>query len=194
MKTLSLADRFPPGLVRLFASLWFVVVFSFAWANPAQAQAQRSVDVRLAIFGELTITKVNDLDFGNIVAPVAGTVLMTATANPTCTASAGLVQSGVCQPAEFGGRGETGRIVRIKKPPSNKITLTGPGANMTITSLVLNGSPDLTLVQATSGYSRFRINSPTGIFEFRIGGTLNVGANQAPGVYTGTFQVDIQYN
>ena len=181
-------------LARMAASLWFCSIFFAVGVNPAFAQSQRSTDVRIAIFGELTITKVNDLDFGNIVAPVAGTIVMTATDSATCTESAGIVHSGVCQPAEFGGKGENGRIVRIKKPPSNQITLTGPGADMTITNLVLDGSPELTLIQATNGYSRFRIDSSTGIFDFRLGGTLNVGANQAPGVYTGTFQVDIQYN
>lgn len=148
----------------------------------------------MEIFGQLSITKVADMDFGNIAGPVAGTVLMTATTSPGCTASGGLVQSGTCQPAEFGGAGESGRIVRIKKPPSNLITLTGPGTAMTITNLVLDGSPGLTLIQATSGFSRFRIDDPNGIFDFRLGGTLNVGANQAPGVYTGTFDITIQYN
>ena len=31
-------------------------------------------------------------------------------------------------------------------------------------------------------------------FTFSIGGTLYVGANQADGVYFGTFNVEIQYN
>jgi len=180
--------------LRLFATLCLCAFFLSLWPASAQAQSQRSVDVRMEIFGDLSITKVADMDFGNIAGPLAGTVVMTATASPSCTASTGLVHSGACQPARFGGAGESGRIVRIKQPPGNIITLTGPGAAMTIDNLVLNGSPGLSLIQATSGFSRFRIDSPSGVFDFRLGGTLHVGANQAPGVYTGTFEVTIQYN
>lgn len=180
--------------LRVFASLCLCVIFLSLFPTTAQAQSQRSVDARLEIFGGLSITKVADMDFGNIAGPVAGTVVMTATASPSCSASNGLVHSDTCQPARFGGAGETGRIVRIKKPPSNTITLTGPGAAMKIDNLVLDGSPGLSLIQATSGFSRFRIDDPNGVFDFRLGGTLHVGANQAPGVYTGTFQVTIQYN
>lgn len=181
-------------MLRPLAGAWLLALGCLLAAQPAQAQSQRSVDVHLALFGELSIIKTQDMDFGKVAGTVAGTVVMTATATHTCTASAGLVHSGACQPAEFGGSGDFGRIVRIKKPSSNKITLTGPGAPMDITNLVLDGAPGLTLIQATSGYSRYRIDAPSGIFTFRMGGTLNVAANQAPGVYTGTFQVDIQYN
>ena len=180
--------------LRYAASIWICGLFAAIVASPAQAQSQQSVDVRIAIFGDLSIVKVADLDFGNIVETGGGTVVMTADASATCTSSANIVQTGVCQPAEFGGSGETGRIVRIKKPSSNRITLTGPGADMDIDDLVIDGSPELTLIQATSGYSRYRIDSASGIFAFRLAGTLNVGVAQTPGTYTGTFQVDIQYN
>lgn len=182
------------SILRVFASLWFCVFFAFPFASPAQAQSQRSADVRIAIFGDLSITKVADMDFGRIVETGGGTILMTATDSATCTETGNVVHSGVCQPAVFGGSGDTGRIVRIKKPPSETITITGPGADMTIDNLVIDGSPELTLIQQTPGYSRFRIDSADGIFDFRIGGTLNVGVAQTPGVYTGTFEVSIQYN
>ncbi len=158
------------------------------------AQATQTVDARATLLGELTLVKSEDLDFGGIAGTVAGTVAMTATASPTCTASAGLVHSGECQPASFIGKGQNGRIVRIKKPSADRITLTGPGADMTITNLVLDGSPELTSIQQTSGFSRFRINSTTGFFTFRLGGRLNIGANQLGGLYTGTFNIDINYD
>lgn len=163
-------------------------------ASPALAQATDTVDVRATLLGELSLVKAEDLDFGNIAGTAAGTVVMTALASPTCTASAGLVHSGECQPATFVGKGQNGRIVRIKKPAGDQIILTGPGANMTITNLVLNGDPELTSIQQTPGFSRFRINSGSGFFAFRLGGQLNVGANQPSGLYTGTFNIDINYD
>jgi hypothetical protein len=31
-------------------------------------------------------------------------------------------------------------------------------------------------------------------FEFKVGGTLHVGANQVEGTYVGTFDVNVNYN
>ena len=39
----------------------------------------------------------------------------------------------------------------------------------------------------------FRIASSTGMFAFPLGATLRVGARQAPGIYTGTFSVVLEY-
>ncbi len=184
-------DRQP--ILRIFASLWFCALFAFAWINPAQAQSQHASDVRIAILEPLSITKVNDMDFGRIIGDVSGTIVMTATASPTCTASAGLIQSGVCQPAEFGGAGPNNQRIRIRRPAGDTINLTGPGADMTITDFSFDGSPDLTLVQTNPQWTRYRIASADGTFIFRVGGTLNVGANQAPGVYNGTFNIRLDY-
>lgn len=40
---------------------------------------------------------------------------------------------------------------------------------------------------------RYEIASNSGIFTFRVGARLNVGTNQAPGVYNGNFVVTVQY-
>jgi hypothetical protein len=40
---------------------------------------------------------------------------------------------------------------------------------------------------------RYRIDSPSGAFAFRVGGTLNVNPGQTVGVYTGSFAVQINY-
>lgn len=163
-------------------------------APPATALAVETADARATIVDELTLVKTEDLNFGLIAGAPAGTIQMTAAASPACSASAGLAHSGECQPATFVGKGQNGLIVRIKKPAADRIRLTGPGPDMTITNLLLNGNPDLTTVQQTPGFSRFRINSASGFFTFRLGGQLNVGANQTAGVYTGTFDVDINYD
>jgi len=41
--------------------------------------------------------------------------------------------------------------------------------------------------------TRFRITSPLGNYNFPVGATLEVGANQAPGNYSGTFTVTLNY-
>ncbi len=50
-----------------------------------------------------------------------------------------------------------------------------------------NGNPPGTM-------GRYRILNDSGIGRFRIGGTLHVNANQAPGVYTGTLTMQVIFN
>ncbi len=160
---------------------------------PAIAQGNDSSEVRISLVEPLSITKIADMDFGYVIGLSAGTIVMTPSTSPTCTATAGLIQSGVCRPAEFGGAGPTNQRIRIRRPPGNSITLTGPGADMTVTDFTIGAGPDLTFVQNNPIWVRYRINSADGVFFFRVGGTLNVNANQAPGVYSGTFNIQMDY-
>ena len=169
---------------------------AFSAAIPAMAQSQSSVTGRVVLVQEESILKLEDLDFGGIFGSAAGTVAMTATTAPTCTASGTLVHSGDCQPSEFIGKGQFNQVVRIRvKGPKNKpITLTGPGAAMRINPLVIDGGTDMVLDSAGGSFSLYRITNSTGFFVFRVAGTLNVGANQTPGMYTGTFEVQYNYD
>ena len=84
--------------------------------------------------------------------------------------------------------------VRVRLPPQARMTVSnGAGSTMQVTDMDVSGSPDLIVLRETVRNFRLRIVHPTGIFYFRVGGTLNVGANQAVGTYTGTFDVDIFY-
>ena len=40
----------------------------------------------------------------------------------------------------------------------------------------------------------FDVTAADGTYTFYVAGTLNVGGNQLPGVYNGTFQIDVSYN
>lgn len=177
---------------RAWAALLGVLLMAFG-SMPLSAQTVQSATARSDIIADLTVTRLRDLDFGQIGGTAGGTVVMTPTTSPTCTPSGALIHVGACQPAEFGGRGQSGRIVRIKRPAGDQIVLTGPGADMLITPLSLDGSPGLTYVGNGKGFTRYRITSANGLFTFRLAGTLNVGANQTPGVYTGTFEVRLDY-
>ena len=165
---------------------------------PALAQSQNSALARTSIVDAITVQNDADMDFGDIiVGSTAGTVVMTASAAPTCTASASLVRSGPCKAAEFSGIAISGATLRVRRPDLDSITLTGPaGATMTVTNFSF-GSTGTTLYQGNPGNSpqhRFRINAANGAYTFHVGGRLNVGANQRPGIYNGTFQIDLTYN
>lgn len=162
-------------------------------AQPATAQTiVANAGAQAVIVEPLALVKIADLNFGRMAArPTAGTV----TVNPNtgaCTVTGPILHVGGCHFAEFGGQGVRRMRVRIQLPTT--ITLTGPGgATMTVSALTLGLAPDLTQLPGSPGNPRYEIASNSGIFVFRVGARLNVGANQAPGVYTGTFNVTVQY-
>src|SRR5690606_10993424 len=136
-----------------------------------------------------------DLDFGDIVPSAGGgTVVMTSSATPTCTVTGGLVRSGTCKAAEFTGTAFAGAQLRVRRPNPNSITLTGPaGATMTVTAFTLGSPPPTVYAGPPPGNNpnhRFDVTAADGTYTFYVAGTLNVGGNQLPGVYNGTFQID----
>ena len=67
---------------------------------------------------------------------------------------------------------------------------------MTVTAFTL-GSTAPTLYLGNPGNSpnhRFQVNAADGSYTFYVGGTLNVGANQHPGIYNGSFEIEVNYN
>ncbi len=171
---------------------------------PVGAQAQTSAnananaaggDTSAAVLRSLAITKLRDLDFGGVIAtPAGGTVVLDPTGNDGCTASGVIHVGSVCQAADFGGAGESGRIIRVKTP--SEIAISGPGIDMLIDNVTYDTSPDLAYINGNiggNGFVRYRIVSANGLFRFRLGGTLNVNPNQLPGEYTGTFEVRVEY-
>ena len=73
---------------------------------------------------------------------------------------------------------------------ANTINLTGPGAPMQVKTWVIGSTPSALL---TTAPLRFRIRGAGGVFRFLLGATLTVGANQAPGIYTGNYTVILEY-
>jgi Domain of unknown function (DUF4402) len=131
----------------------------------------------------------DQLDFGKVLAgTTAGTVTLAPTGVRTKTGGVTLVGNSQ-QVATFSGQGRFNQAVDISMG-ANTINLTGPGAPMQVRTWVIGSTPTAIL---TTAPLRFRIGSATGIFSFPLGATLAVGANQAPGIYTGTYSVTLQY-
>ena len=83
--------------------------------------------------------------------------------------------------ARFTGAG-TRRAPVIIRLPKNPITLTRSGGTetMTVSNWTLDGN-------TTRQINAFEA------FEFRVGGQLNIGPNQADGTYVGSFDVTVIY-
>lgn len=152
---------------------------------------------QVVVVTPLSLVKVRDMDFARIgPRTTAGTVILNP-ATEACSPTGGLVASGQCVPAEFVGMGARRMMVRFQVTPT--VNLTGPGQAMVLDTMVVDTSPDLTFIGGNgnglgAGNRRYRIESNSGIFAIQVGGTLRVNANQAPGRYTGTLVVTVQYN
>jgi hypothetical protein len=177
------------------------VALSSLWAAPAHAQAVESdtasAQIQTVIQTPGSIDKTADMNFGSIVQPNnAGTVVLSPAASATCTTTGGLVRTGVCRAARFTIYGKKNWKVRIRENNGGVVTLNGPlGATMTMNAITI-GTADMTPVNGGNGWNlgRYNIDNNTGITEFWLGGTLNVGVAQTPGVYTGTVVVQVQFN
>jgi hypothetical protein len=162
---------------RLSAALALCALDQAAAAATPQLQATAGATV----IRPLTVTKIQDMDFGDLSVGVAGTAVLEPNANSLTTTGGVLRVGGSPTCAEFVGAAQSNSVVNIKVP-NNPVTLTRVGGTetMTASSFTLQGQSKRTLAKADS-------------FTFRVGATLNVPANQVEGVYVGTFAVTVQY-
>lgn len=166
--------------------------------TPASAQTIATPTAGATIIQPLSLNNSQTLDFGTLVnSQGGGTVLLSPISAPDCTTTGGILHTGTCQPAKFNGLHKAGNIVKLEMPSGKTTTLTGPGgATMTITDMVMDSDSDLSYLSGnpkSNGYVHYTVLSPSGQFAFRIGGTLNINAGQASGVYTSTFSVSLDY-
>jgi hypothetical protein len=163
-------------LSTIFAGALFVVGFSSAYA-----QSTASADASARIVSPLQMTKTADLKFGNLAAgPVAGTVDMAITDVRTATGGVTLIAAGnVSNAAAFDIIGAPDATFTISLPTSISIA---SGANaMQVDNFVSS-------LGATAALDA------QGAQALKVGATLNVDANQAVGLYTGSFDVTVAYN
>ncbi len=162
-------------------------------ALPSVAQAAtQSAKADVTIVTPLSFIKDEDLDFGTMIrGTTAGTVVVPPTGARTVTGGVTLAP-GTFGPSRFAGYGAPGQTVQISVA-SNSITINrvGGGGSMTVDTFMIGSSPTWSAI--TTAPTNFTIGSSNGIFNFAMGATLRVGANQAPGDYNGTFTVILNY-
>ena len=167
---------------RLFAASAALVPLLLVASDPAMAVPASTNDAgKATILKSLSVVNKSSLDFGELVVasagtavidPVTGTVTTTGTITPVGTTA---------HPATFTATGSKNSVVNIKIPTA-AITLTrvGGGGTMTVSNWTLDGKTN----------RKFPLNSA---FDFNVGATVNVGAAQLDGDYTGSFGVTVQY-
>jgi hypothetical protein len=166
----------------------FVALAALALHESARAAGGSGAAVT-TVLGANSLVRTEDLDFGGMIAsPAAGT----ATINPQTgarTLTGGVTDAGgAFRRGEFQGSGAPNRVVTLAINPSPIVIANGAGQTMTINQLrvsVNGGGPQPFGPNHTIG--------PSGVITFGVGGRLNVAANQAEGVYTGSFSLTMNY-
>ena len=164
-----------------------------AFASPARAQtvvADGDPQARGVILLPLTLTKLEDLNFGTVLADTAlgGTVTIDAdTGNRTFGGAGGAtpVASDAGHRGLFQGTGDPDQEVILTLTPPAGNVLAGPGtATIAVSNFGLDSG-------GASGASR---TVPLGgTFLVGVGGTFTIAAGQANGVYTADFTLTAQY-
>lgn len=173
---------------RAIACLLFVLA-ALTSAPAAYAQSS-SGDTRAALISPFSIVNTQDLQFGDIIAGNAPGTVFVNTANGAVTSTGDVIMAGGSPSrANFIILGNFRQIVEVELPggPSMQVTHTNGVDTMTIDQMALgNGNRNFgTFVRARLG--------TTNVISLTVGGRLNVGANQASGSYSGTFDMTIDY-
>jgi hypothetical protein len=167
--------------MRLLAFLLLLALFPGA-ADAAPVRAATPATATSVITKPVSIVKTSDMDFGFIAVGAAGTVVIDPNANSIAT-NGGVSRLGTqWSAAKFVGAAGGSSVVVVIKIPNQPVILTRQGGTetMSVYPLTLQGQNKRSLAAMES-------------FSFRVGGTLTVAANQLEGLYTGTFDVQIQY-
>lgn len=162
--------------------LLFTFIFLFTMIGTINAQQTANVNATANVYSPLSLTVVDNLDFGGLVAGESKTIT-------NDNVGAGVVQV----------EGPTGVGVDISFTlPSNlsdgtndlpvSFGTTSAGYN------VENNTSGITDFDPNSGATNISLDGTTGDLFVYIGGTVTAGGSQATGTYTETIVVTVNYN
>jgi len=165
----------------LAASAALAPLLLAAAAGAATVPASKNDAGKATILKSLSLVDKTSLDFGELVVASAGTAVINPVSGAVTTTGTVTPVGAAAHPATFTATGSKNSVVNIQLP-SAAITLTrvGGGGTMTVSNWTLDGKTN----------RKFPLNSA---FDFNVGATLNIGANQADGDYVGLFSVTVQY-
>lgn len=159
-----------------------------AFASPATAQqvsANASAEARGLVLQPLTLTKVDDLDFGTVISTAtAGNVVIDADGGARVTSGGVIaVPSYPGKRGLFTGAGTANQNVNLTlNAPTLLISTTNPLDTVTVNSMVLD-----------SGNSTVRTIGASTVFQVGVGGDFAIAASQPNGLYTAQFDLTAEY-
>ena len=152
-------------------------VCALALSTPAFAVTSNSASATATvnIVSPLQLTNTAGLNFGTVVGPFSGTVVRVSnTGTRTCGS---LTCSGTPSAAAFTVKGTASQGLTVKVDTS--VTMTSGSNNLSV-----DLTTDLPTAVATDA---------TGAASFGVGGSLTIPASTPDGLYSGTFNVQVNY-
>ena len=150
-------------------------------ARAAPVSPNRNATATVEIATSATIRKIEDLNFAMLTVTTAGTAVINPNTD-TMTTTGGVIHAGgMPYAALFEAISPIKNNVHIRIPKvATVLTRVGGTETMIVDTWTLSGSDKRNIV----------VREP---FQFKVGGTLRVNANQVEGTYVGTFTVDVQF-
>ena len=156
------------------------VLMACSLAMPAHAGTDNASG-RARVLTQISIANTGDLDFGTLLrGTAAGTATIKPNSDARTTTGGTVAAGGTPRAASFAISGTPNRLVSIRVAPNPTILSNGSGGTIRVNTFRLNGAANRRL-------------SAAGTIALRVGARINLAANQADGVYTGTFNVTINY-
>jgi hypothetical protein len=168
--------------IRKFLCAAGVAALALGAAPAAAAVPPVQSDGRALILIPLTLTKIQDLDFGSVIpSSMSGVVTINAsTGTRTSAGGVTLVPGDAGFRAYFGGAGSPNQQVIVTLDPPAQL-INGDGDTIDVLGLTLDGSPIRT------------IHATDRTFFVGVGGTIQIAADQADGEYNALFTVTAHY-
>ena len=163
--------------------LFLATLSLILFAVPASLHAQATATGTASVVVEeraITLTAVTPLNFGTVLAfGRAGSVTVSYTGT---TSASSAHSSAPGTPGTFTATGVPNAPYALTLPANGAVTVSNGTESMTLRSFTRTGSTSQLYFDAAGDAS------------FSVGATLDVGARQPQGTYTGTYDVTIDYN
>jgi len=158
------------------------IMLAAAAVLAAPAQAAPSVTVQANVVKPLILTWLQNLDLGSVVlgpGSWSGATVAISRAGVFSCASPNLTCTGATQAARYNVSGTNNRTVFITSPNVTMVNQSDP-------------TKTLTLVVDNPGSVMLTNSGPPGT-DFQLGGSITVSSSTESGVYSGTFNVTVDY-
>ena len=155
-----------------------VAIFAFSNISFGQSSVTGTADAGANILKPIAIINTQDLDFGDIISQTAAFTVTVSTAGERSATNATAILNAVGKQAIFSVTGQENQSFKVTLP-----------ANVSIKS----GENSMNITGFNHNLGEYPALDGTGNATLNVGAVLNVGAPQAAGVYTGTFDVTVAY-
>jgi hypothetical protein len=169
------------NMMKIKLNLIATALVVLGFASQSFGQATGSADVFATIVAPLTITKVTDMNFGNLAVQsfLGGTVALDPAGTRTPAFGVTAASGGTVSAATFTVTGAAGMTYSITLPGAPIDLSDGLGNFMSVSDYTVNPATG-TLTGGTQNIA--------------VGAQLYVSANQTPGTYTSTSTLDVVVN